>query len=79
MLLPRYASHDRHEIDIDPDLFRTAAQFILPKFITCRAICDILEGDGRVGEAITFYRQLDNELAGDAHCRDERAEWEPGE
>ncbi|KAN0086241.1 hypothetical protein V8E55_007375 [Tylopilus felleus] len=56
-----------------------AAKFMLPKFITCRAICDTLEGDGRVGEAITFYQQLDNELAGDTRCRDERAEWEPGE
>ena len=79
MLLPRYASNDGLEMDIDPDLFRRAAQFMLPKFITCRAICDTLEGDGRVGEAITFYQQLDNELAGDTRCRDERAEWEPGE
>jgi len=44
-----------------------------------RVMCDILERDVRLTEALECFRQMQNELAEDAVVRDERAEWELGE
>ena len=41
-----------------------------------RVVCDILEGDGRVTEAITPFQQMQSELPGDTGAHDGRAEWE---
>ncbi|KAF8545902.1 hypothetical protein OG21DRAFT_1451345 [Imleria badia] len=53
-----------------------AAKFKLPRVVVYRAICDILEGDGRLTEAIEFFRQMRNELQEDAVMEDARAQWE---
>jgi len=44
-----------------------------------RVMCDILERDGRLTEALRCFRQMQNELAEDAVVCDERVEWELGE
>ena len=43
-----------------------------------RVICDILERDGRLAEAVGCFQQMQNALPEDAGVRDERAEWELG-
>ena len=51
---------------------------MVPGFVVYRVICDILERNGRLTEAIEYFRQMENELPGDAGVRDERAKWELG-
>ncbi|KAI9573369.1 hypothetical protein HD554DRAFT_2310612 [Boletus coccyginus] len=53
-----------------------ATKFMVPRFVVYRVICDILERDGRLTEAIECFRQMQNELPGDAGVQDERAKWE---
>jgi hypothetical protein len=57
--LSRYALHESLKPEID---FRWV-QFKLPTFLVYRAmaICDILEGDGRLTQAIECFRQMQNE------------------
>ena len=76
MLLPRYVS--RHGDGLKLELTPFSAQFKPPKFFIARAICDALEGDGRVTEAVECYRKVKSELAQDKNFRDERVEWEHG-
>lgn len=71
MLLKRYALYDGVKLGIDS----FAVQFKLPKFVIHRVVCDVLEGQGRVVEAITCFRQMESELAGDMNFRDEQAQW----
>ncbi|KAG8214231.1 hypothetical protein J3R82DRAFT_11038 [Butyriboletus roseoflavus] len=52
-----------------------AAKFKLPRFVIYRVICDILEGDGRVTEAVECFRQMQSELE-DRSTHDWRAQWE---
>ena len=54
------------------------AQFKLPGFIIYRAICDILEGNGRVDEAIRCFRSMHTELTTEKSFYNERAQWELG-
>ncbi|KAI9571801.1 hypothetical protein HD554DRAFT_1826043 [Boletus coccyginus] len=51
-----------------------AIKFNVPRFIVYRVICDILEQDGRVLEAVEYFKQMQNELPEDAAVRNERAE-----
>lgn len=51
---------------------------MLPKFIIYSTICDILERDGRIMEAISCFRDMPHELTGDARTDNERAQWELG-
>ena len=44
-----------------------------------RAICDILEQDGRITEAIGCFRQMQAELTEDSNIHDERIQWELSE
>ncbi|KAH0829008.1 hypothetical protein J3R83DRAFT_2460, partial [Lanmaoa asiatica] len=53
-----------------------AAKFTLPRFDVYRAICDILEEDGRVTEAIECFRRMQRELGEDTGSCDEQAQWE---
>ncbi|KAI9461363.1 hypothetical protein HD554DRAFT_2041443 [Boletus coccyginus] len=55
-----------------------ATKFKVPKFVVYRVICDILERDSRLTEAVEFFRQMQNEVPEDAGVRDERAEWKLG-
>lgn len=54
-------------------------QFNHPKFDTFRTICNVLERDGRVMEAVTCFRRMKSELTEETSRCDERAQWEPGE
>lgn len=54
-------------------------QFKLPKFVIYHVMCDILEGDGSVVEAIACFRQMELELARGMSFRDEQAQWVLGE
>ena len=49
------------------------------KVAVYHAICDVLEGDGRITEAIEYFREMQNQLAQDTDVGNERARWERGE
>ena len=68
----RYALRDGSNIGSDI----LSVQFKLPSFLVYRVICDILEGDGRLTQAIECFRQMQNELPEDTGSHDERAQWE---
>ncbi|KAI9567156.1 hypothetical protein HD554DRAFT_1030392 [Boletus coccyginus] len=53
-----------------------SAKFKVPIFVVYRVICDILEGDGRLTQAVECFRQLQNALPGEMVMRSERVEWE---
>ncbi|KAF8548434.1 hypothetical protein OG21DRAFT_1516295 [Imleria badia] len=53
-----------------------AAKFKLPRVVVYCVICDILEGDGRLTEAIECFQQMQNELSEDMGMQDERAKRE---
>jgi len=40
----------------------------VPRFVAYRIICDTLEWDGRLTAAAECFRQMQNELAGNAVC-----------
>ena len=71
---PRYVLRDDSNMDSDILL----VQFKLPMFLVYRVICDILEGDGRLTQAIECFRQMQNELPEDTNTHDGRAQWELG-
>ena len=76
MLLLRYVPHhgDGLKLELTPFLI----QFKLPKTLIASVICDVLEGDDRVTEAVACYKQVKREVAWDKDFRDERVEWELG-
>ena len=47
--------------------------------MTYRAICEVLERDGRLSEAIMCFREVQNELTLDGSIDKERAQWEMSE
>ncbi|KAI9459274.1 hypothetical protein HD554DRAFT_2137412 [Boletus coccyginus] len=53
-----------------------ANPFKVPRFVVFRVICDILERDGRLAEAVECFQQMQTELPEDAGVRDEREKWE---
>ncbi|KAI9571750.1 hypothetical protein HD554DRAFT_1817238 [Boletus coccyginus] len=53
-----------------------ATEFKVPRFVVCRVICDILERDGRLAEALECFRQMRDEIPEDADLCDEQSEWE---
>jgi hypothetical protein len=55
-----------------------SVQFKLPRFLVYRAICDVLEGDGRLMEVLECFRQMKIELPEDTSTHDGRAQWELG-
>ena len=73
MLPPRYVLH--HVLIIDPNVV-FVAQFMLPKFVVYSAICDILETDGLITEAIGFLN-MQRELTSDFDS--EEGQWESSE
>ena len=48
-------------------------------FIIYSAICDILETDGRITEAISFFQRMQRELALDTCIDNEEDKWEQSE
>ena len=52
---------------------------MLPMFIIYSAICDILETDGRITEAIDFFQHMQRELAPDTCIDSEEGQWEQSE
>ena len=72
--LPRYALHE----SMKPVIDSRPVQFKLPRFVIYHVICNILERDGRVMEAIEYFRQMQSELSVDTSVHDERAQWEYG-
>ena len=52
---------------------------MLPMFIICSAICDILETDGHITEAIGFFQHVQRELALDTCTDNEEGKWEQSE
>ncbi|KAI9567133.1 hypothetical protein HD554DRAFT_1027555 [Boletus coccyginus] len=53
-----------------------SAKFKVPRFVVYRVICDTLEGDGRLTEAVECFRQLQNALPEEMAMHGERVEWE---
>ncbi|KAI9571745.1 hypothetical protein HD554DRAFT_2326879 [Boletus coccyginus] len=53
-------------------------KFKVPRFVIYRDICNTLERDGRLTEAVECFQRMENELPEDAGVRDEQAEWELG-
>ena len=52
---------------------------MLPMFIIYSTICDILETDGRITEAIDFFQHMPRELALDTSIDSEEGQWELSE
>jgi hypothetical protein len=61
-----------------PEIDSPSIQFKLPRFVIYRVICDMLEGDNCVMEAIDCFRQMQSELLEDTSLQDERVQWERG-
>ena len=55
-----------------------SAQFKLPKFHILRAMCDTLERNGRIREAIACFQRMKSEQAKATSSHDEREHWERG-
>ncbi|KAH0826747.1 hypothetical protein J3R83DRAFT_5154 [Lanmaoa asiatica] len=55
-----------------------ATKFQVPRFAIYRTICNVLEEDGRIKEAIDCFRQMRSELSEDTSTNDERVQWELG-
>ena len=68
----RYALRDGSNMDSDI----LSVQFKPPRFLVYCVVCDILERDGRLTEAIECFRQMQNELPEDTGSHDGRAQWE---
>ena len=74
MPLPRYALHESLKQEIDP----RSVQFKLPRFVIYRVICDTVEGDSRVMDAIKCFQQMQSDLSEDTSIHDEWGQWEHG-
>ena len=59
-------------MDID-----SRVQFKASIFAVYRAVCDALEGIGRISESVEIFRQMLNDLR-DTDASEERTPWERG-
>ena len=75
MPLLRYGFRDSLNQDVDSLL----VQFEFARFDIYRAMCDILEWDGRIMEAITCFQLVQRELCEDTSIHNERTQWELSE
>ena len=64
---------------LNPDIDDLSIQFRLPRFHIYRVICDVLERDGRITEAIECFQQMQRELREDMSIRNEKEQWELSE
>jgi len=53
-----------------------ADKFMSSKFHLYRVVCDILEEDGRVTEAIECFQKMKNDLLEETHALDDQPQWE---
>ena len=53
-------------------------QFKVPRFVVYRVICDILEGDGHLTEAVECSCELHNAPPWETVMHTEQVEWEGG-
>ena len=74
MPLPRYVLHE----SLKPVIDSRSVQFKLPRFAIYRVVCDMLERDSRVMEAIECFRQMQSELSVGTTLHDERVQWGRG-
>ena len=58
------------------DIDFLSLQFQIPKLLVYQAVCDILEQDGRLTEAIQCFRKMQNNLTEDMSTY---TAWEVGE
>ena len=72
MPLPRYAFHNVPLTDVD----FLSLQLQIPKLLVYQAICDVLEQDGRLTEAIQCFQKMQNDLTKDTSMY---TAWEVGE
>lgn len=72
---PRYVLHNRFSLEINSFF---SGQFNVPRFNAYRAICDVLERDGRIQDAIACFRQMQRELMVDVNDDGERTQWKLG-
>ena len=72
MSLPRYASHNVPLMGVDFLSF----QFQIPKLLVYQTVCDVMEQDGRLTEAIQFFQKMLNDLTEDTSTY---TVWEVGE
>ena len=52
---------------------------MLPMFVIYSAICDVLETDGRITEAVSFFWHMQRKLTPDASIDNEKDQWELSE
>ena len=76
MPLPRYGSHNVPLVDVD----FSSLQFQIPKLHVYQAVCDVLEQDGRLTEAIQCFRKMQTDFTEDmsTHTAWEVGEWVQG-
>ena len=72
MLQARYALRDGSKMDGDS----LSVQFKVQRFFIYCIICNILEWNGRLMEAVECFQQMLNKPAEDASVSNERVEWE---
>ena len=72
----RYPSHNVPLMDVD----FLSLQFQIPKLLVYQAVCDVLEQDGRLTEAIQCFQKMLNDLTEDtsAYMAWEVGEWVQG-
>ena len=76
MLQPRYDLHGALLLNVDVAFL---AQYMFPRFTIYCALCDILEREGKITEAIGFFRQMQSDATAGANVCNERAVWELSE
>ena len=76
MLQPRYDLHGALLLKVHVTFL---AQYMFPRFTIYCALCDILEREGKITEAIGCFRQMQSDATVGASVRNERAGWELSE
>lgn len=55
-----------------------SVQFKLPQFLIYRVVCEVLEENGRLTEAVECFRKMQNDLSDNSGAHGEHAQWEIG-
>ena len=73
VLQPRCDSHGALLLNVDVTFL---AQYMFPRFTIYCALCDILEREGKITEAIGCFRQMQSDATVGVSVCNERAGWE---
>ena len=73
---PRYDLHEALLLNVHMTFL---AQYMFPRFTIYCALCDILEREGKITEAIGCFRQMQSDATVGASVCNERARWELSE